>query len=175
MFDRRPKSSFVLPPIPPAAFAVAAAVLAVAAGLWVLSRPSGAAARLDALERQAASIRTAAAAPGDLTVFPAGSVCTNRIDDGFRQQLSNAVTGSGLKVDALDIRPEGRVEGKRPLMAYTVTLKGSGTYEQALGGLEVLDRFRPRLFLDNLSLRNRIDSVTLDLEGRLYCRWTQQS
>jgi hypothetical protein len=59
-------------------------------------------------------------------------------------------------------------------MTYTVTLKGSGTYEQAVSAMEIMAQYRPRLFLDSLSLRNNTSSVDLNVEGRLYCRWKKQ-
>ena len=110
-------------------------------------------------------------AAGSFPKFPAGAVCAGQIDDALRNQLTNALMNSGLKVESLDISDAGQAGDRFPLRAYTLSLKGSGTYEEAMRGLEVLKRYRPSVFLDTLSLRNRTSSVDLDVEGRLFCRW----
>lgn len=174
IYDRRPKSAFQLSDIPKEAYAVAAGLLVVAVALLFLSRPSGSHQRLAALEQQAAVIAAANKAEGDLGVYPLGSVCTNTLDDAFKNQLTSALMNTGLTVTALDISPSGKTGEGHPLMGYSLTLKASGTYEQAINSLEVMAHYRPRLFLDTMSLRNQTSSVDLDLEGRLYCRWTKQ-
>ncbi len=173
IYDRRPKSTIGLADIPPLAYGAAAVVLVLMIGLWLVTRPSDAKARLAALETQAASIQVAAAADGDLATYPLGSVCSSTLDEAFRNQLTSALINSGLKVEALDIRNAGKVEGRHPLTSYALTLKASGTYEQAINSLEIMAHYRPRLFLDSLSLKNQTRSVDLNVEGRLFCRWTR--
>ena len=174
IYDRRPKSTFQLSDIPMEACAVAAGLLVVAVLLFFLSRPSGSHQRLAALEQQATIIATANKAGGDLGVYPLGSVCSGTLDDAFKNQLSSALINTGLTVTAMDVSPAGKTGEDHPLMGYTLTLKASGTYEQAVNSLEVMAHYRPRLFLDTMSLRNQTSSVDLDVEGRLFCRWTKQ-
>lgn len=174
IYDRRPKSTFQLSDIPKEAYAVAAGLLVVAVVLILLSRPSSSHQRLADLDKKVAAITAANKAEGDLGVYPLGSVCTGTLDDGFKNQLSSALMNTGLTVTALDVSPSGRTGEGHPLMGYALMLKASGTYEQAINSLEVMAHYRPRLFLDTMSLRNQTSSVDLDVEGRLYCRWTKQ-
>ncbi len=174
IYDRRPKSAFQLSDVPREAYAVAVVMLAVAIALMLLSRPSDSRQRLAALTQQAAVITAADKADGDLTVYPLGSVCSNSLDDAFKNQLSAALMNTGLTVTALDVSPQGKTGEAHPLMAYALTLKASGTYEQAVNSLEIMAHYKPRLFLDTMSLRNQTSSVDLDVEGRLYCRSTKQ-
>ena len=175
IYDRRPsRPSFNPGAIPKLAYVVAAVMLLIMFGLWSLSRPSGAKGRLAEMERQAAIVKSAGLAEGDLRTYPLGSVCGGELNDNFRNQLSNALTNSGLAVDALDISAAGQDGIGHPLMAYAVTLKGTGTYEQAVSAMEIIAQYRPRLFLDSLSLRNNTSSVDLNVEGRLYCRWKKR-
>ncbi|MGN6424371.1 MAG: GspMb/PilO family protein [Asticcacaulis sp.] len=166
---RRPQTRSM--EIPLLAWGVAGLLALVGLGVLFLSRPTDAKARLVALEAQSKSIRSATDARGDLTSFPAGSVCAGQVDDALRNQLTNALMNSGLKVEALDIADAGQAGDRFPLRAYKLTLKGSGSYEEAMRGLQALKRYQPRLFLDTLSLRNETSSVDLDVEGRLFCRW----
>ncbi|HWU49140.1 MAG TPA: hypothetical protein VN042_04640 [Asticcacaulis sp.] len=157
--------------VPLLAWGVAALLALVGLGGLFLSRPTDARARLAALETQSKSIRSATDARGDLNAYPAGSVCAGQIDEALRNQLTNALMNSGLKVEALDIADAGQAGDRFPLRAYKLSLKGSGSYEEAMRSLQVLRRYQPRLFLDTLSLRNQTSSVDLDVEGRLFCRW----
>ena len=157
--------------IPLLAWGVAGLLALVGLGVLFLSRPTDAKARFAALEAQSKSIRSAADARGDLSAFPPGAVCAGQIDDALRNQLTNALINSGLKVEALDIADAGQAGDRFPLRAYKLTLKGSGSYDEAMRGLQALRRYQPRLFLDTLSLRNQTSSVDLDVEGRLFCRW----
>jgi len=175
IYDRKPaRSAFSLSDLPKAVFVVAFGVLLVMLGMWALSRPPGAKARVMALEQQADQIRAATKVRGDLSTYPLGSVCSGVLDEGFRNQLNTALAGTGLKIDALDISDRGRAGDIRPLHAYSLTLKASGTYEQAVGAMERLAQNRPRVFLDSLSLRNQTESVDLNVEGRVFCRWKKQ-
>jgi len=168
--SRRPKSAFNLSDLPKEAWLVAAVPLLVLIALFALARPSGVKARMAALEQQARTIGTAARADGDLGRYPVGSVCSGEFSDAMKNQLTSAVMNTGLTVAAFDVSSKGREGLSHPLMAYSVSLKGSGSYEQAINSLEVLAHVRPKLFLDTLSLRNQTSSVDLDVEGRLYCR-----
>jgi len=175
IYDRKPaKPAFALGDMPKSVFVVGMGILVIMLGLWSLSRPSGAKARLAALEQQADQIKAATKVRGDLSTYPLGSVCSGVLDEGFRNQLNTALAGTGLKIDALDISDRGRAGDIRPLHAYSLTLKASGTYEQAVGAMERLAQNRPRVFLDSLSLRNQTESVDLNVEGRVFCRWKKQ-
>lgn len=175
IYDRKPKSmGLSIGDIPKEAYAVAAATLLIMIGIWAFSKPADADARLAALEAQAKQIRLAGKREGDLAVYPLGSVCGGDLDDNFKNQLNNALLNSGLKIDALDISDRGKSGDRQPLHTYGITLKASGSYEQAIGAMEVLSQYRPRLFLDSLRLRNQTQSVDLSVEGRLFCRWKQQ-
>ena len=172
IYDRRPASrGFSLSDLPKSVFVVALDILLMMLGLWTLSRPSGAKARLVVLEHQADQIRADTKVRGDLSTYPLGSVCGGDLNEGFRNQLNTTLAGTGLKVSALDISDRGRAGDIRPLHAYSLTLKASGTYEQAVGAMERLAQSRPRVFLDSLSLRNQTESVDLNVEGRVFCRW----
>ncbi len=175
IYDRKPvKPAFSIADLPKSVFVVGLLMALVMLGMWSLSRPSGAKSRLAALQLQADQIRNAVKVRGDLETYPLGSVCSGGIDNGFREQLNTALVGSGLKVNALDISDRGRAGDIRPLHAYSLTLKASGTYEQAVGAMEIMAQYRPRLFLDSLSLRNQTESVDLNVEGRVFCRWKKQ-
>jgi hypothetical protein len=175
IYDRKPaQSAFSIADMRKSVFVVAIVILLAMLGMWSLSRPSGAKARLAALEQQADQIRAANKVRGDLTTYPLGSVCSGALDEGFRNQLNTALAGSGLKVGALDISDRGRTGDIRPLHTYSLTLKASGTYEQAVGAMERLAQSHPRVFLDSLSLRNQTESVDLNVEGRVFCRWKKQ-
>jgi type II secretory pathway pseudopilin PulG len=175
IYDRKPaKPAFSVSDLPKSVFVIGIVVLLAMLGMWGLSRPSGAKARLAELEQQADQIRSAAKVRGDLNTYPLGSVCSGNLDEGFRSQLNTALAGSGLKVSALDISDRGRAGDIRPLHAYSLTLKATGTYEQAVNALALMAQYRPRLFLDSLSLRNQTESVDLNVEGRVFCRWKKQ-
>ncbi len=173
VFDRKRRGGFTLSDIPKAAWIATALVVVVMSGLYSLSRPFDAKSRLDTLEQQAKIIKSAVRSDGDLMAFGVGSVCTGALDDAFKSRVSSALMNAGLKVDVLDVTPRGRTGEGHPLMAYGVSLKGTGSYEQAVGALEVLAHEKPKLFLDSLIMRNQTASVDLSVEGRLYCRWTK--
>lgn len=175
IYNRKPAQPvFSITDLPKSAFVVAIVVLLAMLGIWALSRPSGAEARLTALKQQAEQIRAATKVKGDLAAYPLGSVCGGALDEGFRNQLNTTLAGSGLKISALDISDRGRAGDIRPLHAYSLVLKANGTYEQAVGAMERLAQSRPRVFLDSLSLRNQTESVDLSVEGRIFCRWKKQ-
>ena len=172
LLDRRPKprSGFSLSDVPRKAWLVAAAPVLVLVAFLALSRPFGVKARMTSLEQQAAAIEKASGAEGDLTRYPVGSVCSGTFSDAMKNQLTASIMNTGLKVAAFEVSQKGEEGLSHPLMAYTVTLKGSGTYEQAVDALEALARARPKLFLEAMTLRNQTSSVDLDLEGRFYCK-----
>lgn len=157
--------------IPLAAWGVAAGVAVVGLVLLFMARPPSLKARFEALQTQAAAIKASGQKRGDLSAFPVGTVCASVIDDTMRNQLTNALMNSGLKIETLDITDTGQAGDRYPLRSYSLSLKGSGSYDDAMRTLQALNRYRPRLFLDTLSLRNQTSSVDLDVEGRLFCRW----
>lgn len=158
-----------VPPLPLLAVAVPVAVLAAGLGLWLLSTPPHLPSRLKAIETQAASLKTAAGEAGDLKAFPAGSVCAGDFTDAARQKLMAALARSGLKVTTFDLTDIGAA-GRTGLEAYRFTFKGEGAYAQAVAAMAAMDTAQPRLFVDALALRNHVDSVELEVEGRLFCR-----
>jgi|GEM_PF-2850931 len=175
IYDRKPaQPAFSITDLPKSVFVIAIIILLAMLGIWALSRPSGAGARLAALEQQAEQIRAAAKVRGDLAAYPLGSVCGGALDEGFRNQLNTTLAGSGLKISTLDISDRGRAGDIRPLHAYSLILKANGTYEQTVGAMELLAQSHPRIFLDSLSLRNQTESVDLNVEGRIFCRWKKQ-
>lgn len=166
---RKPKVERV--PIGPQglAAAVPAMVIALGIGLWLYANPSDVQTRLDALEAKAAAVGRAAAQGGDVKAFPSGSVCSGDLNDLAKAQINSAIGNTGLKVVALDISESGMMPGA-VLRSYGFSLKGSGTYEDALAALEVLNRAHPKLFVDSFALHNHIDSIELALDGRMFCR-----
>ena len=175
IYDRKPaRNTFSFAELPKSVFIVGILVALAMFAMWFLSRPSGAKARLAALEQQAEQIRSAGKVRGDLNTYPLGSVCSSALDQRFRDQLNTALAGSGLKVSALDISDRGRAGDIRPLHAYSLTLKANGSYEQAVSAMQIMAQYRPRLFLDSLSVRNQTESVDLNVEGRIFCRWKKQ-
>jgi hypothetical protein len=167
-------SDILLPRKKPAEFpvlavAVPVAVLGVSLGLWLLSMPPHMQSRSAAVETQAASIKAATEGAGDLKTFPEGSVCEGELSDAAKQKLKSALADSGLKVAAFDLTDIGAA-GRTSLEAYRYSFKGSGGYAQAMTALAAMDAARPRLFVDSLALRNHVDAVELEVEGRLFCR-----
>jgi len=165
---RKPNPSSSVPPsllalLAPAGIAVAGVAL------WFLSAPAGLKGSIEGVEATAASVGRAAAEAGDLKSFPAGSVCSGELGDGVRSQMKMALANTGLQVSAFDISEAGQLPGA-VLRAYSFSLKGKGSYEDALAVLDVLNRSRPKLFVDSFALRNRVDAVELDIDGRLFCR-----
>ncbi len=148
----------------------AAGMLVVSLGLYALSVPGEAEGKLAAMEAQLKSLQASARAPGDVQAFPAGSVCGGKLFAGYKDQLGLALGGSGLEVTALDIAPPQVTDTRSPLQAYAVSIKASGPYEAMVNGLNGLSKFRPTLFLDSVSVRNKTDAVELDLKGRVFCR-----
>lgn len=148
----------------------AAGMLVISAGLYVLSVPGEAEGKLAAMEAQLKSLQASAHAPGDVRAFPAGSVCGGKLFAGYKDQLGLALDGSGLEVTALDIAPPQVTDTRSPLQAYALSIKASGPYEAMVNGLNGLSKFRPTLFLDSVSVRNKTDAVELDLKGRVFCR-----
>lgn len=70
-------------------------------------------------------------------------------------------------LELTDLGPMGETY---PLQAYSLHFTGSGSYEAAMLALDVLNRQRPRLFVDALAIRNRVSSVDVELEARVFCR-----
>lgn len=173
-FRRRKPAGFNIADIPVGAYAAGAAMLILMLGMWCFSKPSGAKARMAALEQQALVIKAAEKTQGDLQTYPLGSVCTEDLGDAFRNRLSASLLNSGVKIEALDVSDDGPTDGIHPLRAYTLTLKASGGYEQAVGALNILAQYQPTVFLDSMHLRNQTSSVDLNVEGRLYCRLKKQ-
>lgn len=155
---RPPLLAFVLP-----------ALLAVPLlGLWFISTPPDAKARLAALEAKAERINKAALGAGDLKTFPAGSVCSGEQADAVESRMSLALANAGLQIGAFRLVDTNTSSGG--LQTWQLSLKGSGTYEGAIAALDVLNRSRPRLFVDTVALRNKVSEVELELEGRVFCR-----
>ncbi len=167
-------SDILLPRKKPAQFplmvvAAPAAVVAVGFGLWLSSMPPHMRSRLIAVESQAAGVKEATEGLSGMKTFPADSVCTGDFDDAAKQKLNAVLADSGLKIAGFDVTDIGTT-GRTGLEAYRFTFKGSGAYGQAMTALANLDAARPRLFVDALALRNHVDSVELEIEGRLFCR-----
>lgn len=148
----------------------AAGMLVVSLGLYALSVPGETEGELAAMEAQLKSLQASARAPGDVQAFPAGSVCGGTLFAGYKDQLGLALGGSGLEVTTLDIAPPQATDTGTVLQAYAVSIKASGPYEAMVNGLNGLSKFRPTLFLDSVSVRNKTDAVELDLKGRVFCR-----
>ena len=149
-------------------FALPALLVLPLFGLWVISTPPDAKARLAELEAKAERIRKTTGGAGDLKVFPVGSVCTGEAPDAVESRVSLALTNSGLQISVFHLMDSDTTASG--LQTWRLSLKGSGSYESAIAALDVLNRSRPRLFVDTVALRNKVSDVELEVEGRLFCR-----
>ena len=154
--------------VPVLMFAAPFTIAAIAVFAWFLSIPSSAHQRLSDLEAKAASVSRAAAQRGDLKAFPPGSVCSGEISESAKMQINLAVANTGLQIANFDLSDAGPAQGD--LETYHLSLKGSGSYEDALAALDVLNRTRPKLFVDTLALRNNVSAVEVTVDGRMFCR-----
>jgi len=148
-------------------FAVPGVLAVVIIVLFVISVPGGAAKRVAAIEAKAHTAAEAAGADGDLKTYPAGSVCAGSFTDAMKVQLTSALAATGLKVESLDAGSAGQAA---TLQAYRFAFKGTGSYDDAMSALNLLRGYKPKLFADTVALRNHIDAVELEVDGRLYCR-----
>ncbi|MFN3806527.1 hypothetical protein [Asticcacaulis sp.] len=149
--------------------AIAATAL-VSGSVYMFSVPGEAEGRLTAMEAQLKSLEAASKIPGDVQAFPAGSVCGGKLFSGYKDQLALALGGSGLDVGVLEIAQPEATQTRISLQVYAISIKASGPYESMVNGLNALSRFRPTLFLDTVSVRNKTDAVEIDLKGRVFCR-----
>ena len=149
------------------ALAVPGVLTAVIASLLIISPPNSAARRLADIEAKAGATAQAAGADGNLKAFPAGTVCSGDFTDAMKTQLNLALGSTGLKIESFDVGNTGQAA---TLQAYHVSVKGEGSYEDALAALNVLHGYRPRIFADTVELHNHISNVELQVAGRLFCR-----
>ena len=164
---RKPSKDANRPPL--LALVLPAVLLVPLAGLWLLSTPPDTRERLNALEAKAESIRKATGGGGDLKAFPAGSVCKGEQEDAVESRINIALANTGMQIGVFDLSEDGPVQAGG-LQALRLTLKANGTYESAIAALDVLNRAQPKLFVDNMALRNKVSEVELELEGRVFCR-----
>jgi len=146
------------------------AIVGLSGGLYAISLPGDAEGRLEVMETKLKTLQASAQAPGNIEDFPAGSVCGGRLYAGYKDQVSLALGGGGLEVKSLEIADPQPTDTSTPLQVYSVSLTVVGPYEAAINGLNGLTKFRPTLFVDVLSLRNKTDTVELELKGRVFCR-----
>ena len=149
------------------ALAVPGALTIVIALLLVISLPDGAAKRLGDIEAKAGATAQAAGADGNLKAFPAGSVCSGDFTDAMKTQLNLSIGNTGLKIESFDVGNTGQAA---TLQTWHVSLKGTGSYEDALAALNVLHGYRPKIFADTVALHNHVNEVELEVDGRLFCR-----
>lgn len=170
MLDRlngRNPGTATLPPIK--AFVLPVILLVPLMGLWMISNPPHAKDRLAALEAQAERVDEVSKSSGDVKAFPAGSVCAGQPDEAMRNRMTVALANTGMQVQAFDISDAGPA-GEGGLQAYRLSFKGNGSYEDAMAALDVLNRNRPKVFVDSTALRNHVSDVELEIEGRVFCR-----
>jgi hypothetical protein len=149
-------------------FALPAVLVLLFAGLWLISTPPNAKSRLAALEAKAERINKTSRGAGDLKMFPAGSVCSGEEPDAVEDRMSLALANAGLQIGTFRIVNTQKTAGG--LQTWRLSLKASGSYEGAVAALDVLNRSRPRLFVDTVALRNKVSDVDLEVEGRVFCR-----
>ena len=137
-------------------------------GLWLVSTPPDAKARLAELEAKAERIQKTTRGAGDLKAFPAGSVCSGEAPDAVESRVSLALANAGLQIGAFHLVDSSTTTGG--LQTWHLSLKAAGSYESAIAALDVLNRSRPRLFVDAVALRNKVSEVELEIEGRVFCR-----
>jgi hypothetical protein len=157
---------------PIAMVAIGGIMILVLGGLWMLSWPTNYSQRLKSLNEQSELADKAGMARGDLNAYPVGSVCSGQDQASLKELISRRVVDSGLKLEGLDMEDGFKVGEANPLLAYRYRFKASGSYEAAIMAMQSMNEMSPKLFLDNLVLRNRIDVVELEIEGRLFCRYT---
>jgi hypothetical protein len=150
------------------AFAAPALLILPLFGLWMISTPPDAKARLAELEAKAERIQKTTRGAGDLKAFPAGSVCSGEAPDAVESRMSLALANAGLQVGAFHLVDTNTTSAG--LQTWRLSLKGMGSYESAVAALDVLNRSRPRLFVDTVALRNKVSDVELEVEGRVFCR-----
>jgi hypothetical protein len=165
------KPRFLLPPY---AWAAIAAVLCVSLILLQLGRAPNSEKRIAALEQSVAAMARESAAKGNAGAFPDHAVCAHSLYPGFRDQLDRSLATSGIQVVALDIggasRANAETRENAPLDAYPVHLVAKGSYESAVSALSILGHAHPAILVDHFALRNQTSSVSLTLEGRVFCR-----
>lgn len=149
------------------AFAVPGVLALVILILFAVSVPNDAAKRVADIETKTKQVADTAGADGNLKAFPAGSVCSGDFNDALKTQLNVALGNTGLKISSFSVGNTGQAA---TLQAYHVSLKGTGSYEDALAALNVLRGYRPKIFADTVALHNHVSDVELDVEGRLFCR-----
>ncbi len=162
-----PRPRFVLPLY---AWAAIAAAICVSLILLQLGRAANSGQRLAALEQSVAAMARESAAKGNASAFPDHAVCAHTLYPGFRDQLDRSLATSGIQVVALDIGGARRGGESAPLDAYPVHLVAKGSYESAVSALSILGHAHPAILVDHFSLRNQTSSVSLTLEGRVFCR-----
>jgi hypothetical protein len=150
-------------------YALPAVLLLPLLALWFISTPPDAKARLAVLDAKAERIQKAAAGPGDLKSFPAGSVCTGQDIDAVQSRIALALADTGLQVATVDLL-DTETANAAGLHGWQLSFKGTGSYEGALAAFDVLNRNRPKLFVDSVALRNNVSEVELEIEGRVFCR-----
>ena len=144
-------------------------VLVLSLCLWMLARPSDARLQMAQLQTKAQALSQAQSGPGDLSLYPVGSVCTGDVESIVSAPVKSALMNLGFKLDSLDV-DDGLPLGNPALTAYHFTLKGTGSYEAAITTLDRLDHFKPKLFLETMALKNHVSDVELIVEGRVFCR-----
>ena len=55
------------------------------------------------------------------------------------------------------------------LQVQKLHISGKGSYEAAMQALSTLAKARPIIFVDKVSLKNRLSQVELDIDGRVFC------
>jgi len=165
--ETSPRPRFLLPPY---AWAAIAAALCVSLILLQLGRAPNSDKRIAALEQSVAAMARESAAKGNAGAFPDHAVCAHSLYPGFRDQLDRSLATSGIQVVALDIGGVARGGENAPLDAYPVHIVAKGSYESAISALSILGHAHPAILVDHFALRNQTSSVSLTLEGRVFCR-----
>ena len=146
---------------------VAAIVIFVV--MLLLGRAPRAADRLERLETQADRVASARNLPGDLAVFPAGSVCRGKLSNDYQRQIALGLAPTGLTVVTMDVG-KAQMVGDLGLKAYDLRLVARGPYMAAVSGLSVLAKAQPAIYTTSLTMKNQVSDVDVVLQGRVYCR-----
>jgi len=104
-----------------------------------------------------------------IKLAPLGRFCQNNLGVKDYDTLRSVVNSQGLRILYYDISEgEYEFEGKL-LKSYNVDIKTRGSYDQSVNLLVELDKIRPVIFLNNLSVNNHINEVGVEIKGSIYC------
>ena len=156
-------------PIPWTGLVGAGGMMVLALIVFNLAHAPNTRARLDQARQDLSRLESLAGSGTNFGTYPAGSVCAGALDTIYHDTLTTQLKTTGLEVAGIDMSEPQAVPEISLLQVQKLHISGKGSYEAAMQALSTLAKARPIIFVDKVSLKNRLSQVELDIDGRVFC------